>query len=1058
MGQVREATQTWDGRKVALKVLRRGLTSPRARRSLINEARTAAALTHPNLVAMLDVGEDPTLGLYLVQELAEGTSLDVALEEGLSVDEALAIVAGVLEGLTAAHAAGVVHGDVKPGNVIITYAGLTKLCDFGVAQTSGPRKDAPGRRVRAGTPRYMAPEQFETRVELDPRADLYAVGAILAEVLAGRPPFEGHDSVANVLVAKHEPLDLPIVDRHGRPLPVELLDLVRALLAPDLRRRPRFATEVLRTLRASLLGLPSWKGEGSDRLSAARASARVPSTELLPTLSIGGEAPATLVGSAPPAHLRGDDAPVTSVVEARHVPGTSLLHVRPPPLVGRTREMALLRELFRRTVETRSVQAILLEGETGVGKSRLAEWGLAEGERSGLMEGVAARFSCEAGAVAQGLRGLVARIFAPAAPDAAAGARASLALLRERGCDGELEGDDLVAWLSMGRQEDPLDAHTAAGLAASALRAHAQIRPTLLWLDDVVFATDGAFELIGRLLEDGRGPLVLLLTADPSSLRDARHVARLGAITSHPSCHRVPLSRLDAEGRTALLRLVLPLSKAVAVRAATAVDATPRDLLRVVDRWLERGLLRFGEDGLEPVAASARLEDLPEKGASPRLQTLLDSLPEAKSVLELIAWLGAWSSARTLHHVGEALELDREWIDLVLEEGILRGVLRNDGGDVHRFSDAAVAEAMAAAATGDLGPRRVAVAEALLDVHRDGGPFLKMAAAHHLHAAGRRPAALRCLLDAAEHLARWGDLALARLQLTAATEWLNEDDRPELDPFRARLLHVEARVHYFALDYATARASARRAVERFASQQDVTGLLRAQSLELRILFYADRIEECETLLRSVRLQMRAHLGPETDFFRQFVHLDADLCSLRGDPRRARDVLRAGVSAYRGGDTFVLRMELALAEAAVGNLDLAEAEIETLRAQRKDLDVYYLTILRDADSILAILRGERRPRHLYVDKVADLRARRDRWRSTAALVVLAAYDVRFGEATAVATSTLAIEAFSRVPNDEGIVHAMLAALEHDLAARGQAALASRVHALLARRHRVGRGRV
>lgn len=155
------------------------------------EAELLAGLKHPNIVAVIEVGEDANLGPYLVMEWVPGGNLRARLDsaEGgrLPVGEALRIAGEALSGLAAAHEAGVVHRDVKPENILLGEGGSVKLADFGIAGDAA----LAGR----GTPGYMAPEQREDQ-EVDsvgPAADIYAVGVVLFEMLTGRLPAPGED-------------------------------------------------------------------------------------------------------------------------------------------------------------------------------------------------------------------------------------------------------------------------------------------------------------------------------------------------------------------------------------------------------------------------------------------------------------------------------------------------------------------------------------------------------------------------------------------------------------------------------------------------------------------------------------------------------------------------------------------------------------------------------------------------------------------------------------------------------------------------------------------------
>ena len=173
------------GRTVALKALKPGRTQHQLSEEWIKrEAEAVAKLDHPAIVTIFDVGTCPA-GAYLVMELLRGETLADRIGKGrLPVDEALRIAEQMAEGLAHAHSRGVLHRDLKPANVFVCEDGRVKLLDFGLAHLLGTEGSS-----GAGTPAYMAPEQAAGAV-VDERADVYAAGMVLGEMLTGRRPVE----------------------------------------------------------------------------------------------------------------------------------------------------------------------------------------------------------------------------------------------------------------------------------------------------------------------------------------------------------------------------------------------------------------------------------------------------------------------------------------------------------------------------------------------------------------------------------------------------------------------------------------------------------------------------------------------------------------------------------------------------------------------------------------------------------------------------------------------------------------------------------------------------
>ncbi len=196
MGAVYLARDERLGEKVALKVMHgMALLDPNAADRLRREASAARRITHPHVVKIHDVGEDAG-HLFLSMEYVEGTSLKelISRHGGLPTSRVRDIVAGICEGLAAAHSQGVIHRDLKPANILITPDQRVKIIDFGLARIA----DLEGMTATGmllGTPEYMAPEQIKGGA-IDVRTDLYSLGALTYHALTGRPPFSGETPIA----------------------------------------------------------------------------------------------------------------------------------------------------------------------------------------------------------------------------------------------------------------------------------------------------------------------------------------------------------------------------------------------------------------------------------------------------------------------------------------------------------------------------------------------------------------------------------------------------------------------------------------------------------------------------------------------------------------------------------------------------------------------------------------------------------------------------------------------------------------------------------------------
>jgi len=246
MGVLYRATDLKLGRAVAIKLLARHLvTDETAKARFVREARAASALDHPNIANVHDIGEEDG-ELFIVMALYEGETLRQRLEKGrLAVDEALDVLRQVALGLEAAHRVGIVHRDIKPSNILTTSSGTVKILDFGVAklvdESQAPMTQA-GQPI--GTVSYMSPEQLAGE-QVDARSDLWSLGVLAYEVLAGFSPFQTDSSAATAQrILNDDPPSLATVPGVAS----WLAKLVSQLLGKNPAQRPQSASELIRRL------------------------------------------------------------------------------------------------------------------------------------------------------------------------------------------------------------------------------------------------------------------------------------------------------------------------------------------------------------------------------------------------------------------------------------------------------------------------------------------------------------------------------------------------------------------------------------------------------------------------------------------------------------------------------------------------------------------------------------------------------------------------------------------------------------------------------------------
>src|SRR5947208_3934890 len=268
MGEVYRAQDTRLQRDVAVKVLTRNLsTDADALRRFEQEARAAGMLNHPNILAIYDIGDEGGLH-YIVSELLEGESLRARIRQSaVPPRKALDYAAQIARGLSAAHERNIVHRDLKPENLFITRDGHTKILDFGLVKLAGPRVPSssttdvtaptplaatePGRIL--GTVGYMAPEQVRGN-QGDALSDIFAFGAILYEMLAGRPAFRGDSPIETLnSILRDDPSDFFEL---GLRIPAALDRIVRHCLEKKPEDRFQSARDLAFDL-GSLSGLTS---------------------------------------------------------------------------------------------------------------------------------------------------------------------------------------------------------------------------------------------------------------------------------------------------------------------------------------------------------------------------------------------------------------------------------------------------------------------------------------------------------------------------------------------------------------------------------------------------------------------------------------------------------------------------------------------------------------------------------------------------------------------------------------------------------------------------------
>jgi serine/threonine protein kinase len=328
MGTVYRAEHTLIGRLAAIKILHPELCANRGIvNRFFNEARTTSSLKHPGIVEVFDFGYMASGHAYLIMEFLEGLPLSHRIRaRGKMVEgEAAMLLRGVCVGLSAAHDKGVIHRDLKPDNIMVIPdpdspgGERVKLLDFGIAKLTDIGLNGSATRTGSvmGTPTYMSPEQCRGSGEVDHRADLYSIGCILYEMVAGRPPFVR--TGAGEAIGSHLFIDPEPPSRHVAGLSPETEALIMKLLAKKADQRVQTARELAHKL-AGIAQQHGWPASGEVSLpspstvapapaAAAPDDAARPPTTQLPTAVAPAPKPTTLSSVAseltePPSRTR----------------------------------------------------------------------------------------------------------------------------------------------------------------------------------------------------------------------------------------------------------------------------------------------------------------------------------------------------------------------------------------------------------------------------------------------------------------------------------------------------------------------------------------------------------------------------------------------------------------------------------------------------------------------------------------------------------------------------------------------------------------------------------
>jgi serine/threonine-protein kinase len=1039
VGRVYEAVHHPSGRVVAIKTLRseHGLASQRL---LLDEAAAAAQLAHPSVVELLDVGRDDRGGMFLVMELVRGSSLESWSSAFPGLATVLRAASEVLDALSTAHAQGIIHGDLKPANVLLTIDGRVKLTDFGIAHVIDPLKKSERRGVQ-GTPYYMAPEQLMDLESIAPPSDLYALGVMLYELLAGREPYSSEGTLADMLVRKLHHVQ-SFAPRRGLAVPPELSGLVMDLLTPDPRMRPRFAARVARMLHAIAARSPN---EPIDVDAVAASSVRTwVDTPLAaaPTISSSDNLP---VSGASTRSL-----PFSLPCIAGAAPEVALHRLRPLPLLGRDAQVKRLRALAVDVVHGHGARGMVVSGRAGEGKTRLVRHGFAEVEREGTMVGAAASFDETIANAQVGLRAGITRLLGapyPTLQETLGGPWRWLASVRQ----DDVDFARMHEWLSPNGRA--LDLEGVGEIAAMCVLAASRVHPIYLWLDDVAWSRDGAMELMARLLEKNVARVLVVGTlrsgtAEHPAVRAwLLRLARTGALFEM-------LPPLSASERVALFEAAGPVAPDVAQKLGVAIDEPTLVLVEAVRAWIDEGLLVASDAGwvlrdgtnVDDLVARAR-----ESVLARRIATLLDAFgreaPHAERVLCHAALLGLRFEERVLRAcAGTASHVDR-----VLDRSLLSGLLRVDGRGAYRFEHRMFLDVIVerCAARKDAPEIFRATADALAKTYGRRNLDTGLATAALYRSGGDADAAADCMGQTTRALSRANAFATADRALALFATWNEADALPAIHFRRGLFERVSGVRHYFALDYVRARTHLERAREIFetlGAVDEVHGVLFDLS---STHFYQDHFADCERHIQFVHDERVLPAARARAY-----HRLSELAGMRCDMERALALQVLAVeTAARGDDPAyqaIVVATLAEIQCATGRVDDA---VKSAALQRELIDSISDRLLKsDAERVESVILAARgyfeAARAQTMSRLEETLGSNDTWHVTAEtalllLCVAGANDVKAIDAQADAF----VEAYKRVAHDEPFTWYCVRASQAYLRGSGRDAIADRIGAVL-----------
>lgn len=928
------------------------------------EARALAGLSHPTIVRARDYGILADGAPYLVMDVVPGRSLHewiyrARTDGGLPWVLIWSTVDQVLSGLAHAHARGIIHGDLKPSNILVDRSlgddqARTYVLDLGLAwltrdlvdhRLDGSREVAPTVRYGAGTPGWMAPEQIRMATpHIGPATDLYPLGSLIYTLLVGEEPFDGTNEE---ILEAHKSKEIPEFK-----MPPGVPEEVRTYIQRLMRKWPWHRYDFAADARAAWAQFRP----GGDDVHISPSQRGNPNLQTLSSNNLISDTSATSARSSEP----------QQGIAAVATPG--LLGVRPSPMVGRNEERQHLLDIASSIASEEDPRhaLVLLRGPAGVGKSRMAEWLCQQAHELALMRPLRTRYR----KIAAPLDGVVGALVQHYRVEKIKRTTIEKVLMNNWRIGSE--DDDGLTWVAGAAawlvrvEDDPemvgptkkrfaLDRPELRWLVMrKTLEYTSNGKPLLIWLDDIHRAPASTFRRLARLKRDLRHiPLFIVATLrDEDVVNNPTARARIDLLVEEFEGERIQIAPMNRVETEALLRETLPLAKSALSLAAERAKGNPLFALQMLHSWAQSGDLVQRADGL--YEASQEALDRPAKTTGELWEERVASLaPQLQPAALAAAALGGDIRRDVLRVLLGSLGLDANraisamkraqlllpsgtdrlrWTHALLQEHLLqRLVTTTEAANVFRAAATALAQ-HPAAGSGRIVRHRVTNLLRASDIE----PAAELLHAHVAHAWNQVRDAMATQRDL-----QLLDNRLSGLHLAHHLRWRAEALRHSGTLDEARR-HAESARRTFR-DYGDEQHEAHclRLLGHIAS--DLGASAQGRRLVTRALGFFNKLgdssgqAQCQVLIGEIEYLVGEHATAKKSLA-QAAQAFADMGDVLG---RAQCLILQGFIEQSGGSPKAARQMLAVArndlERIGYRLGMAQCDLALAHADHRDCD-------------------------------------------------------------------------------------------------------------------------